>query len=248
MKRAISLLVFLAAVFSFGVVSANENTTSTVQNKREQWQVKKEQAQAQRVEWQTKKEQLQQDIQKRRELIQQNKNELQQRIAEKQKMREQFKEKFTEERCARVQERVKNKTARFDDNKERHTAVYKNLKNRLTKFVERLDAKGYDTSKLKEDLKILDEKIAQFSKDYAAHIAKLNESKTSTCGHSEGEFRGTLVDARALLKTVHQDAQDIRTYVRTVIHKDLQDIRVQKKNKSESSTSGGGDEVVGEGN
>lgn len=248
MKKIIPFLIFSVAVFSFSVVSAGENTTDTIQSKREQWQAKTEQAQAQRAERQVKKEQLQQNIQKRRELAQQNKSELQQRIAEKQKLREQFKEKFTEERCARIQERVQNRTARFDGGKEKHMAVYKNLKNRLIKFVEKLSAQGYDTSKLKEDLKVLDEKIAQFAKDYAAHTAKLNESKTLTCGHSEGEFRGTLVDARSLLKTVHQDAQDIRTYVRTVIHKDLQDIREQKKNKSESSTSSVGGEVVGEGN
>lgn len=238
MKKIILLSIF-TAVFSFGSASAEENATVTAQNKREQWLIKKEQAQAKRAE-------LKQNIQQKQELVRQQRSELQKRMEEKKKLRDEFKEKFTKERCVRIQDRVQNKTARFDDNKERHMAVYKNLKNRLTKFVEKLDAKGYDTSKLKEDLKVLDAKIAQFAKDYASYAAKLKESKILTCGHSEGEFRGTMVDARSLLKIVHQDAQDIRTYMRTVIHKDLQDIRGQKKNKSENQTSSTGTGVSNE--
>lgn len=145
--------------------------------------------------------------------------------AEKDRLRLEFKEKFTAERCARVQERIQNRLSLFADAKEKHTSVYINLVNRINKFIARADALKLDTATIKSHLATLQEKIDKFKEDYAAYAAKLKETKNYTCGHSEGEFKGVLLESKTLLKQVHADAADIRTYVRETI---LADIRVLK--------------------
>lgn len=148
-------------------------------------------------------------------------------------------EKFTAEKCAKIQEKVQSKTSEFNSEKEKHTTVYTNLVNRINKFIARFDEKKLDTSTIKNHLAELQTKIDKFKEDYAAYIAKLGESKNLTCGHSEGEFKGTLLEARTLLQTVHADAADIRTYARTTIFDDIKNLKAQlpKENTVDNSAA-----------
>lgn len=220
MKKTAAAIFSFAMLASFGVAFAQEATIIQDGATR----VRTQNSEALRTQ--------------RQQLLDQRK----QARAEIQKKKEEFKamrEKLTEQKCAMIQQRMETRTSRFDNNKERHMSVYKNLKDRIGKFIARAEEKGYDTTKPKADLKVLDEKINKFAKDYAAHVAKLKETKTLACGHSEGEFRSTLLDARELLKVAHQDAADIRNYYQTVIRPDIRALRDQKPKtvKPETSTS-----------
>lgn len=157
--------------------------------------------------------------------------------AEKDKLKQDFKDKFTTERCAKIQERINNQESNFNGIEGKHTQVYTNLVNRLNKFIARFDAAKLDTTTIKSHLAVLQTKIDKFKEDYAAYLAKLKESKNLTCGHSEGEFKGVLLEAKALLKTVHDDAADIRTYVRETIFADLKALKSQMPKDEESSSS-----------
>ncbi|MCX6806576.1 MAG: hypothetical protein NT135_00415 [Candidatus Berkelbacteria bacterium] len=141
--------------------------------------------------------------------------------------REQVQTKI-EDKCASIQAKIANKITKFDSSKEKHVSAYNNLKDRITKFIKKFDEKGYDTSKIKTDLTTLNGKIDKFTKDYSTYINKLRETQTLACGHSEGQFKDTLVEAKKLLKIVHQDASDIRKYYRTEIRKDMTDLKKQK--------------------
>lgn len=133
-----------------------------------------------------------------------------------------FKEKFTTEKCTDIQTNVQNSIAKFDVKKEKHISVYENLVNRINKFIERSDENKLDTELINGHLIELQVKIDKFKEDYTAYAEKLNESQALTCGHSEGEFKGILLEAKNLLKLVHADAADIRAYIKSTIITDLE--------------------------
>lgn len=217
MKKAIAIIVSIAALAYVGLAFAEENvssdpgTTGTNQERKTEFGQKKEGFRQEKVQlvakFKTKMDEWKAERQQALEKWKQ----------EKDKLRNEFKEKFTSERCVRIQKRVEERTSHFDEREGKHKKVYANLVNRINKFITRFETAGLDTTNLKSYPAVLQEKIDKFSDDYANYIAKLKESKNFTCGHSEGEFKGTLVDARAELKIVREDASDIRTYVRTTI-------------------------------
>jgi hypothetical protein len=133
-----------------------------------------------------------------------------------------------EEKCARITQNIENRTKGFDENKDRHYEAYKNLKDRMEKFVAKLTEKGYDVTELKADLVVLNSKIQKFADDYAAYQAKLGETKDYACGHSDGDFKAKLQEARVILKTVREDSKDIKNYYLNTIKPDLKAIRAQK--------------------
>ena len=159
--------------------------------------------------------------------------------AEKEELKNKFKEKFTEEKCNRVQARIENRNGFFKGTYEKHTAVYVNLVDRINKFITRADAAKLDTTKIKADLATLQDKIEKFKDDYAAYKAKFDETKNYTCGHSEGDFKAALLDARELLKTVHADAADIRKYVRETILPDIKNLKNQMADDDDGETETG---------
>lgn len=135
---------------------------------------------------------------------------------------------FQAARCAKIQEKIAAKTAGFDENKDRHYEAYKNLKDRMEKFLAKLTDKGYDVTEFKADLAVLNTKIQKFADDYAAYQVKLGETKDYACGHSDGDFKAKLAEARTLLKTVREDSKDIKSYYLNTIKPDLKAIRKQK--------------------
>lgn len=140
----------------------------------------------------------------------------------------QIKLETAEEKCARITKNIENRTAGFDENKDRHYEAYKNLKDRMEKFLAKLTEKGYDVTEFKADLTVLNTKIQKFADDYAAYQAKLGETKEYACGHSDGDFKAKLGEARVLLKTVREDSKDIKNYYLNTIKPDLKEIRKQK--------------------
>jgi len=133
-----------------------------------------------------------------------------------------------EERCARITKNIEKRTENFEENKNKHYSAYKNLKDRIEKFVAKLSAKGYSIDDLAADLSVLDTKIQKFNTSYAAYQAKLGETKEYACGHSDEDFKVKLAEARTLLKTVREDSKDIKNYYLNTIRPDLKEIRKQK--------------------
>lgn len=218
MKKIFSAISAIAALAMISIIStkAAETTTQDFQNfkqTREESRIQRQIAvaslQQEKQQWKTQRQQSLDSIKQQKESF------------------AAMKDKFTAEKCAQIQKKVQSKTSEFNSEKEKHLSVYTNLVNRINKFIARFDEKKIDTSTIKSHEAELQTKIGKFKEDYAAYIAKLGESKNLTCGHSEGEFKGTLLEARTLLQTVHADAADSRTYVRTVILEDIKNLKAQ---------------------
>jgi uncharacterized protein YdhG (YjbR/CyaY superfamily) len=142
---------------------------------------------------------------------------------------QQKKDEMLAQKCAKIQERVAERSSNFEGIKEKHMSVYKNMADRISKFIDRLSGQGYDVSKIQADLVVLNEKIQKFSTDFSAQTAKLGETKDFACGHSDGEFRGKLAEARTEMQAVRADAADIRNYMSATVRPDILALKEQKK-------------------
>ncbi len=131
-------------------------------------------------------------------------------------------------RCEMVTTRINNIITRFDANKVKHVEQYKNIHNRVADLISKLEAKGYDVTKLKADLAILSSKRQTFVDQYVDFIEALNLAKQHECGNSAGQFKGEVEAARALLNNARETSLEIRSFTLTTIKADIQAIRAQK--------------------
>ena len=106
------------------------------------------------------------------------------------------KQKMTATKCANVEGKIQTKTERFNEGKVRRLNAYNNLKARLTSLETKLAARGYDTTKLKADLPVLQTKIDKFSADYAVYIAALAGTKNYACGKLRESFERSCLSLR----------------------------------------------------
>lgn len=147
-------------------------------------------------------------------------------------------EQNMEQRCSMIQNKIAERNSKFEENKSKHTAVYDNMTDRISKFITRLSGEGYDVSKIQADLTILKEKISKIEADLAAQNSKLNETKEFACGHSDGDFKGKLTEARTMMVSIHKEAMEIRKFVQTTLRPDIQALRNQKIDaKKDAGTS-----------
>lgn len=136
------------------------------------------------------------------------------------------------DRCRAITTKIDGYLNRYKNNYDKHRKVYANLKERLQKMVTKLEAKGYDVTVLKTDLVTLDAKLKKLHDDYVAYAGELGETKQFKCGTSEGQFAGSVSEAREKLKIVHQDIVDIRAFYKSVIKSDLQKLKLQARVKT----------------
>ncbi|HLA03679.1 MAG TPA: hypothetical protein VJ065_00415 [Patescibacteria group bacterium] len=131
-------------------------------------------------------------------------------------------------RCERVTTRINERIEHYDTNKQRHIEHYEKITDKLTTLVSRLDAKGYDTSKLNEDLKTLDKMVREFAVLYSQFIDTLKGAKGFACGSSEGQFLQAIQEAQSFLRQSRQQAKEIRSFLQNTIKADLKELRAQK--------------------
>ncbi len=134
---------------------------------------------------------------------------------------------WLEQRGEMLKQRIELIITRFENNKDRHVKVYNEAKEKVMQLLEAMEAKGYDVSKLAQDLSAWDAMIVKFAQDYALFIAELQELSQLAVGDSEGQFRAGLQEARKLLRQVQQDAMDIRLFYQKTIRADIQELKAQ---------------------
>ena len=136
------------------------------------------------------------------------------------------------QRCELLTQRTDAHINRYENNRVGHVNAFTNIKERLERLITRLQERGYDTDKLKEDVEILGMKIDKLSQDLDLFIEKLREAKNYTCGESEGAFAEAMRVARDQLKIVREDVRDIKTFYRNTIKPDILAIRAQNPESS----------------
>lgn len=243
MKKVIAIALAVAAFTSVSLAFADELAVKP-EGTRETWKQEK-------VEFQQKRMQIAQDFKtKMADWRTERQQALENLKQEKLKLREQFKEKFTAERCAKIQERINNKSARFEDRKEKHATVYANLLARVDKFIKRFEDfnaanpdKKVDITKLKADRDQLAKLIEDFKTSYSEYFSKWSVAKNFKCDGTEGKFRTTIVDAKAYLKGVHETAASIRKFMKETILPDMLEVKKQiAKARGENESEADNDE------
>ncbi len=141
-------------------------------------------------------------------------------------------------KCDLIEANVTRKITNFEANRNKHVASYIRTKEKVAAMVTKLEAKGYDVTKLKADLIEYDAKIKKFSDDHAAYIAALTSTQEFACGKSEGEFKTQLIAARGILKAVHDDSVAIRTYWAETVKPDLLALKAQTITEKATTTGG----------
>ncbi|MBC7252822.1 MAG: hypothetical protein H5T72_02475 [Actinobacteria bacterium] len=132
-----------------------------------------------------------------------------------------------QERWEFLQQRIELIIARFNNNQQRHQKVYEQVRSAVSEFLEKMKAKGYDVSKLEQDLATWEQMFEKFAQDYAAFIQKLEEIAALSPEQAQGSFYSLLREARQLLRVVRQDAMDIRLFYQQTIRADIQELRNQ---------------------
>lgn len=136
-------------------------------------------------------------------------------------------EERVKEGCEDIETRIAEKVTKFNGNKRKHISAYNNMLGRAKKFVEKLDEKGYDTSKVESDIKTLNEKIIKYARDYTTYNNKLIEAQNYACGKSHDEFVAKFAEAKEALKAVREDVIDIKNYYQNTLRVDLANIKNQ---------------------
>lgn len=132
-----------------------------------------------------------------------------------------------QERWEFVQKRIELMITRFNNNQHRHKETYERVKAAVEKFLEEMRGRGYDVSKLEQDLITWEGMFEQFAQDYRALIEKLEEIAALSPEQAQGGFYSLLREARRLLQTVRQDVMEIRLFYQETIRADIQELRGQ---------------------
>ena len=133
--------------------------------------------------------------------------------------------------CQALNHRIEGRLRQFDEGRDGHLRRFVNLRDRLGNMTDKLEQRGFNVSQARADLTILDEKILKFDEDYALFIQKLNDTRKFVCSHSNGSFKSSLDAAKAQLKIVRQDAEDIREFIKKIVRADFKDLRIERRDE-----------------
>lgn len=157
----------------------------------------------------------------KKEMVQEKKLELQE-----------VKEQKREQLCARIEDRIAAKIARFEENKSSHVEKYNNLKAKLEEITATLKDKGFDTADLESHLAVLDTMVVEYAESYVDFIAQLESSQDNACGESEGAFKDHMKEVRDMFKILMEQRLAIRKYYVEVIRQDIKGIRDQAREQA----------------
>lgn len=173
------------------------------------------------------------DLQKIKERVEKHKAELKIKLTAVQEAR-------LKARCIGGQGIVKMGEDRLKANFPKRVKAYNELQDHLAKLIEKLKAKGIDTSTLAQQKTVLEGKISSFNTKLSDYQQALGDLRAMDCRTDPAGFKAALEAARTKRETAVQAAQDIKSYVQTTIKATLTAIRQQLEtnNSSTNSTSG----------
>lgn len=151
----------------------------------------------------------------------------QKRVQERQEARQERKEERIERRCDRVNNRIDVRISHYKSNFDRVEAHMTRVTERTNEFVNRLESKGYNVSKVRADLSTLEEMRNTRRSLYTAFISELEQTKQFDCGDSEGAFKTALTEARTALAKWRDQVKTNREFIRNTLRPDLQALRGQ---------------------
>jgi hypothetical protein len=124
-------------------------------------------------------------------------------------------------RCTVAKGRIANMTDTMRMVSERRTATYVATQEKVSARVTVLKQKGYDTTKLANDLQTINQQIQGHRLEADELHSAFSNLQNTACGDSDGAFAGALTDARTQLRTVRESSQTIHQTFREVIIPDI---------------------------
>ncbi len=143
-------------------------------------------------------------------------------------------------KCTPAVSNIKSLSTRFLTNVPQRVKAYDNLSSHLDTLITKLNAKGVDTTELKQELTTLQAKITTFNTDEAAYKQALSDAKNVDCSTDPAAFKAALLTARTARDKVMKDIADIKAYVKDTIKPTLQKIRTQLASQEQSSSQNQG--------
>ncbi len=137
------------------------------------------------------------------------------------------KAQLEERACERIENRIRTRINRYENNQQKDRNVFGGMVERLEKLIAVLEARELDTADLEDDLAILKEKVANLDQLHQDFIDSLKETQQYACGQSEGQFKSKLGESRKVISEVKEAIQDIRQFYAGTIRTHLLQIRNQ---------------------
>lgn len=136
-------------------------------------------------------------------------------------------------RCGNITSKADAKVTKFEKNYTKHYETYIKLQDRLEEKITYWKGLGYNVDKLDEDLNTIQDKIAEYRKDYEAYMDKLDIVKAIDCDSTETDLTNTMKEAKDALKEVRKDVVDIKTFYWSTVRQDIMDLKKQIISNSE---------------
>lgn len=138
-------------------------------------------------------------------------------------------------KCKATQGIIKAGEEHVKANAPKREQAYQQLKDHMTKLVEKLKAKGVNTVQLEEQLVVLKGKIDTFKLNQAAYNQAVSDAQNIDCAADPTGFKAALESARSKRETLIQSANEIKNYVKNSIKPTLATIRGELESKKTSN-------------
>lgn len=171
------------------------------------------------------------DATKRKERLEKRKDELKLRLSTAEQQRLKL-------RCKASQAVIKNLGNRINANVPKRHRSYDQINQLLLTIIEKLNAKGVDTTELKSEQEILAQKIAAFKTDLESYKEVLSDLYRMDCTTDTEAFKASLESARTMREKLAQSDKDIQSYIKETIKTTLSEIRAALPAQNDNSSSG----------
>lgn len=166
-----------------------------------------------------------QQINNQVEDVQNNREMLQQDIQENQAQRQEVRDERIETRCSIATTRIDTITEQYANGTLLYVNRYNNLTDRLNNVIARLNEEGVDTTELNGYVQEISTLTTQFNNEMNQTIVTLQQTKSLSCGESEGAYLDVLQQSRSELLQARSTAVQINNIFLTDVVNELQDIR-----------------------
>jgi hypothetical protein len=121
------------------------------------------------------------------------------------------------ERCAQIETRLNDRTAKTTELKEAHITRYDRMLERLDVVIASAEVKSYDSAALVAARATVVEKIDAYEAAIEAYEVKLGTTRAVACGQEPTAYGRAIVDSRDSLLAARNASLDIRTAFRELV-------------------------------
>lgn len=144
-------------------------------------------------------------------------------------------QKRIQSRCKAAQGLVTSSVAKANSVEANRTKIHSDILDRLNKIEVKASSQGVDTTKLKQQIALLQTKIDVFKTDAAAYSLAAKDTAELDCVADPVAFKASLETSRTALAKLKADAADIRTHLVASVKPALAEIRTQLQSKTEEA-------------